>query len=359
MLQRGRALRPELPELPKAERAELLAEKNWEVPERPATVASLYEPIWEAPHELARRQVLADVLLERGDPRGEFISLQLANASQKRQRALINVHGHAWLGALDDVADWRGDPPRFENGFVSELSLRPVKPGQFNLIRDAPEWSTVRAVHRGLQRFSKSMTSLEHAGYVRLDAIKAAAREKVPLPSLVSLSTGGGPDDVADALERLQRMPRWIGLFFAEWGPTRELRDALPRLAELKGVERFRFGAEQLSVMPALLGQTGLGWLPRAVKRLELYEADQLMVLERDRKAWSLELVSRSERGLQLREWKEALAKLHWLEPTQVRVLTNRDVDDPDVKTLEDHARRFERPVVTQKLEKLPPDLAW
>lgn len=362
MLQRGQALRPERPELPKAERDQLLAEKNWEVPETPVPVASLYAPVWEAPKDLARRQVLADALLERGDPRGEFISLQLAGASPARQRALIKTHGHAWLGALADVIDWKRASPVFEQGFVSELSVLAVKPGQFNLVKDAVEWATVRRVREGLQRFSKRMRSLEHAGRVPLDAIKAAAREKkeVSLPSLRSVEVTAGPDEAAEVFERLARVPPWVALNFPEWGPTRALRDALPRLADLKGVERFRFSAQELSVMPALLGQTGLGWLPRDVKRLELRgDEDQLFVLERDRKAWSVDLVDLARLALRLDDWKDSLAELTWLEPTQVRVLTRREVEDPDVQKLAQLARRFELPVVTVELAEVPADLAW
>jgi hypothetical protein len=302
--------------------------------------------------------VLADALLERGDPRGEFISLQLANTSPQRQRALIKAHGHSWLGVLDDVVDWKKAPPVFERGFVSELSVLDVKPGQFNLVRDAPEWATVRRVRRGLQRFGANMRNLEDAGRVKVDAIRAAAREKLPL-ELRSVELAAGPDEAADALERLEHMPRWVALSFAEWGPTRELRDALPRLADLRGVERFRFSAFELALMPALLGQTGLGWLPRDVKRVELRHADQLLVLERDRKAWSLDLVDLSPVTPRLSDWRSALAELGWLKSTHVRLLTRNDADHPDVKELEHLARRFEQPVVTVQLDEVPEELAW
>jgi uncharacterized protein (TIGR02996 family) len=317
--------------------------------------------VWEAPKDLARRQVLADVLLERGDPRGEFISLQLAGASRDRQRTLLKAHGHAWLGALDDVVEWKKSPPVFEQGFVTEVTLRAVKQGQFNLVKDAEEWATVRRVRQGLQRFSKTMRSLEDAGPVTLEALKAAGREKkeVQLPSLRSLEVWAGPDQAADALERLARMPRWVALHFAEWGPTRELRDSLPRLADLKGVERFRFVTHELGVTTALLGQTGLGWLPRDVKRVELRADDQLLVLERDRKAWSVDLVDLAPVSPNPREWKEALAEFGWLRPTQVRLLTRNDADQPEVKEVAHLARRFDLPVVTVPLEEVPADLAW
>ncbi len=357
MLQRERALRPEGAELPLAERKQLLAEKNWEVPEAPVPVASLFAPVWEKPRDLARRQVLADVLLERGDPRGEFISLQLAKASPDRQRALLKAHAHAWSGALEAVLDWKHGPPAFEDGFISEVSVLAVKPGQFNLVRDAEDWATVRRVRQGLQRFGKHMRSLEDAGRVRLEAVKAAVREKIPL-HLRSIELLAGPDEAADVLETLEHMPRWVALFL-EWGVTRDVRDALPRLADLQGVERLRFSSRELPVMVALLGQTGLGWLPRHVKRIELRRDAQLMIFERDRKAWSLDLVDLSRTAPRLIDWKEALVELSWLHPTQVRLLTRHDVESVEVKELEHLARRFELPVAASMLTEVPEELAW
>ena len=75
MLQRGLAQHPVGPELPTAERKRL-AETTWEVPTTlPPATESLCAPIWASPRDLTLRQVLADRLLEQGDPRGEFISL--------------------------------------------------------------------------------------------------------------------------------------------------------------------------------------------------------------------------------------------------------------------------------------------
>jgi hypothetical protein len=67
--------------------------------------------------------VLADALLEHGDPRGELIALQLAGTDGDRQLdridQLLRAHGKAWLGSLREIA-YRA---RFARGFLSRLEL--------------------------------------------------------------------------------------------------------------------------------------------------------------------------------------------------------------------------------------------
>ena len=357
LLQAGLAARPVGPELPAIERRQLAAAK-WEPPLVSGPAESLLAPIWAAPRDVGARQVLADVMLERGDPRGEFISLQLADASPRRQRALLKAHGREWLGALADVVDLRSEAPLFERGFVAVVSVRGVRPAQFTLASDAPEWATVRRVRRGLQRFSKVMTGLEDAGRVPLVALKAAVREQLPL-ALRSLELVAFPDEAVDVLEQLATSPRWVALHFGVFEPTREVRDALPRLGDLAGLERLRFSAEGATVMAALLGQMGLSWLPRGVNRVELRNAERLVILKRDLKAWSLELVDLSERGPASLPWKELLSELGWLEPTRVRLSVRGDLDAEAVKEVEYRARRFKLPVSTASLDAVPEDLAW
>lgn len=358
MLQRGLAQRPVGAEVSKAERKRLL-ETKWEVPTAlPPATESLYAPIWASPGDHALRQVLADRLLEQGDPRGEFISLQLAGASPKRQRALLKAHGRQWLGALAEVVDLKEQPPLFEQGFVTEVSVRAVKAAQFLLASDAPEWGTVRRVRRGLQRFGKSMTGLQDAGLVKLEALKAVVREALPL-TLRSLVVAALPDQAVEVLEQFTKPPPWLGLHFGQFEPTRELRDALPRLGDLPGLERLRFSAESQTVMPALLGQMGLSWLPSGVTRVELRDDARLVILERERKHWRLELVDLEKNGSSASSWKDTLLELTWLQPASVRVSVRCEVDEPQVKELEQLARRFKLPVTTAELEEVPAELAW
>jgi uncharacterized protein (TIGR02996 family) len=63
------------------------------------------------PDDLGAHAAYADWLIEQGDPRGEFIQVQLAledpkvpaqqrTALQRREKALLKAHGRAWLGEL-------------------------------------------------------------------------------------------------------------------------------------------------------------------------------------------------------------------------------------------------------------------
>jgi uncharacterized protein (TIGR02996 family) len=88
------------------------------------------------------RLVFADWLDERGDPRGEFIRVQVELARgpaparfadlEDRERELIYRHRSTWLGHLD--RDWRGDAV-FERGFVAEVTV-----GAIEFIRMADRW---------------------------------------------------------------------------------------------------------------------------------------------------------------------------------------------------------------------------
>ena len=76
------------------------------------TERELLAAIHAEPQIDEHRRVYADWLAERGDPRGEFIHLQLAAGdghvtedARARMRALVRAHAKAWLGPLDRVLD--------------------------------------------------------------------------------------------------------------------------------------------------------------------------------------------------------------------------------------------------------------
>jgi uncharacterized protein (TIGR02996 family) len=80
--------------------------------------------VYEQPHDLAARAVWADFLTERGDPRGEFITLQLARranvpteAARKRERSLLKDHAVRWMGSIGRWFDEKN--PIFEDGLFA------------------------------------------------------------------------------------------------------------------------------------------------------------------------------------------------------------------------------------------------
>jgi hypothetical protein len=99
-----------------------------------------------APSATDELQVHADALIEKGDPRGEFIALQLAPPTKQslaRQRALLKQHEKKWLGGLAGLmmkggVVWeRGYPTRLVFARVANAIARAT---------GAPELATVRAI---------------------------------------------------------------------------------------------------------------------------------------------------------------------------------------------------------------------
>lgn len=102
---------------------EMSAEKDRERGE-----SDFLKAIYEDPKDDAARTVYADWLTEKGDPRGEFISLQLARhegrstaESRKKELTLLRKHGKAWVGELDRMLD--KEHRVFRRGFFAEGGL--------------------------------------------------------------------------------------------------------------------------------------------------------------------------------------------------------------------------------------------
>ena len=98
--------------------------------------ADLLAAVYAAPEDDAPRFVYADYLQERGDPRGQFIALQLAGKDVERQAALIAEHGPSWIGDLPIAPH----SVRWERGFIGEGAPRPgADPSD-------PRWRTLHAL---------------------------------------------------------------------------------------------------------------------------------------------------------------------------------------------------------------------
>lgn len=112
----------------------------------------LWKAFWESPAELARRLVLADALSAANDPRGEFITLQVAldegradASAEKRANALLAAHLDTWSGALPGVD--RGSR-QFRRGFLSAARLKPDAE-QLKPALAANEWRTLERLELG------------------------------------------------------------------------------------------------------------------------------------------------------------------------------------------------------------------
>ena len=87
-------------------------------------IASLWRLVAESPVDLGLRVVLADALLERGDSRGELMSLQCAEityVTRPRIQQLIDAHWNEWLGELVPILD--PEVTRFERGTLARIGI--------------------------------------------------------------------------------------------------------------------------------------------------------------------------------------------------------------------------------------------
>jgi uncharacterized protein (TIGR02996 family) len=101
------------------------------------------------PASVGPRLVLADVLTERGDPRGEFIALQCLQApsdvQRKRAMALLRRHHTAWVGGgLELVLDDR--TLRFERGFLHAATIRRSPVWMQDQVHIRPEHTLIRSL---------------------------------------------------------------------------------------------------------------------------------------------------------------------------------------------------------------------
>lgn len=88
--------------------------------------ADLLDLVYADPDDDGAREVLADRWLEREDPRGELVTLQMKEArgratpaDRKKIASLVRKHDRAWLGVLAAVTKNR----RWDRGFLDEIEL--------------------------------------------------------------------------------------------------------------------------------------------------------------------------------------------------------------------------------------------
>lgn len=186
-------------------------------------VRALWAEVYANLADLGPRSVLADLYLQRGDPRGEFMAASIAAWPQEAAglRKLTRRHEAAWLGALDALLGpprcWRGGvlvgavlhgrrlpwPPRQEWRGIEELRL--ADPAVF--ARLSPD----------------AFPSLEVVGPVPARALPTVAQSRL-LPQLtrvyVGTSQGPGTFD-RQAIEEFPEPQKLV--VTADWeklGPT-------------------------------------------------------------------------------------------------------------------------------------------
>lgn len=102
--------------------------------------AALLAAVYANPTDDGPRLVYADVLQEKGDPRGEFVALQCAGADAKKAKALVKQHGKQWLGALAPVL---GASFEFRRGFPAVAMVKFRHQADAEKYGQLPEWATL------------------------------------------------------------------------------------------------------------------------------------------------------------------------------------------------------------------------
>ncbi len=192
---------------------------------RDVSEGALWDAVYAAPARDDLRLVLADALTARGDPRGEFIVLQLtaqkSKAMRGRESRLLKQFGQIWLSKLQFELDF----PVFRRGFVSE-----AKHVGTSHDFDAPEWATLEVLELGSFSANRALLSpnlrhLKKASGVSGDILVRAADQGMRL-----------------AVEHLGGRQPWDGFF----DPSR-IRSVLPHIRRVDAFWAHELGDDTVA----------------------------------------------------------------------------------------------------------------
>lgn len=174
--------------------------------------------IYAHPDDLDERAVIADWLVERGDPRGELISLQLAPPTRERRlraKQLVREHYRTWMGELYNAV-YCGTY-RFRRG-VPDGARIDVR--ELHHALEAPQWSTLRYIN------------LDHDGAIELESfVRVLSRCR----SLEQLSGAGALTQEALAAGACPKL-RWLAIPSKIRRAARAMYRELPALPRLEAI---------------------------------------------------------------------------------------------------------------------------
>ncbi len=225
---------------------------------RRGSIAELFAQVAARPDDDAPRLVLADALLEQGDPRGEFIASQLratrTAAELAREKALLKKHEKAWLGP---VAETTIAPSRvWRRGFLDECYFK--SNGRFDSPSTGhPAWATVRTLKLRSFYGAKGLPVLMDPVLRGVRALEDPSHDVA-----IAIATSDPPW----AIERLKG---WLVDEERRILPELLAARGLPRLRELELTERFPFDIEADVLRP--LWKSPLG-KQLGVLRFQMYD---------------------------------------------------------------------------------------
>jgi uncharacterized protein (TIGR02996 family) len=159
---------------------------------------ALLAAIYDAPEEDAPRAVYADFLQSRGDPRGDFIALQLAAAAAGPDAALASVeaqklltrHRRAWLAPFESAVATK--TAVFERGFLASCRVQVDRNADLRRLFAPAAWATVKRIDFGsIGRITPAMKALEEALWVPDLGLIALGRAAFPRLRVLSVADGG------------------------------------------------------------------------------------------------------------------------------------------------------------------------
>jgi uncharacterized protein (TIGR02996 family) len=294
-------------------------------------VKELLDAIVESPDDDAPRRVYADALLDRGDPYGEFINVQLDLASdglsreqriarRVRERKLLATHGWSWSMPFESLGLCE---PAFRRGFVDELTL-----DADTLVHRASDVLAIAPLLRNLT--VREMTCISHEEAVaRWSAVLASP----VLPRLAGLRFDvsfmpHAPDPLPhyEAVEMLataaDRWPRLVAIAPSEFG-GRALDDFLGS-ALLRRLAYIDLSYQEAATVSAILGAIPIGQLRGlrvGAQWTDRYLHEPLRSLELGRASpQDIRAVGNATVLANLRE-----LDLQWVEPPTVAALTDAE----------------------------------
>lgn len=197
-----------------------------------------WQAVLQTPEDDQALLVLADALMERGDPQGELIRLHLAHPLDRDAGARhLASHAAALLGDPQRLTTWA---PRFERGFVSSVQVRAVS--ELEALLDRPIGRLLRVVEvspQATDAIERFVEVLGSRGPRTISRLHFGTRGVSPHPE--------GELNVAALAERL---PALEDLEVATWAAglegaasSRLRRLTLTLLNPLRGLGQARFPA--------------------------------------------------------------------------------------------------------------------
>ncbi|MGZ3423533.1 MAG: TIGR02996 domain-containing protein [Polyangiales bacterium] len=185
------------------------------------TEEELLEAVYDDPDDDDARLVLADLLLEREDPRGELLALQfkeeregLAPKERKRMNALVRAHQEEWLGEIFLVTKNRV----FKRGLLESAELvseGAADPGVWERVLVDPRLSTLRSLDKGKAneelyiRFlaSPARRSLRRVQATTMATMKAVAEASAPFERVETVALERPSREALGALGSATTLP--------------------------------------------------------------------------------------------------------------------------------------------------------